>query len=214
MRITGGKLKGRFTETPYGKMAIRPAMDKMRESVFAILGTSLENKSFLDLFSGSGTIALEAVSHGATDVSLCEMDKSKAKIVFSNVKMAEEVGVRIKCHFMAVELYLKRCKEKFDYIFMDPPFPYKFRKELVETAGTRKLLKEGGTLMIHYPEEDALPDSIGNLVLKDKRVYGRSIVNFYSYSENVIDESEGKTPAADDSSRDENSQNSTEKTEN
>ena len=181
MRITGGKLKGRFTETPYGKMAIRPAMDKMRESVFAILGSKLEGKSFLDLFSGSGTIALEAVSHGATDVSLCEMDKSKAKIVFSNVKMAEEVGVRIKCHFMAVELYLKRCKDKFDFIFMDPPFPYKFRKELVETAGKRMMLKENGLLMIHYPEEDALPDEIENLVLVDKRIYRRSIVNFYSY---------------------------------
>ena len=184
MSITGGKLKGRFTETPYGKMAIRPAMDKMRESVFAILGSKLEGKSFLDLFSGSGTIALEAVSHGATDVSLCEMDKSKAKIVFSNVKMAEEVGVRIKCHFMAVELYLKRCKDKFDFIFMDPPFPYKFRKELVETAGKRMMLKENGLLMIHYPEEDALPDEIENLVLVDKRIYGRSIVNFYSYKNN------------------------------
>ena len=184
MRITGGKLKGRFTETPYGKMAIRPAMDKMRESVFAILGSKLEGKSFLDLFSGSGTIALEAVSHGATDVSLCEMDKSKAKIVFSNVKMAEEVGVRIKCHFMAVELYLKRCKDKFDFIFMDPPFPYKFSKELVETAGKRMMLKENGLLMIHYPEEDALPDEIENLVLVDKRIYGRSIVNFYSYKNN------------------------------
>lgn len=182
MRITGGKLKGRFTETPYGKMAIRPAMDKMRESVFAILDPIIEGKSFLDLFSGSGTIALEAVSHGATDVTLCEMDKTKAKTVFSNVKMAEEVGVRIKCHFMAVELYLRRCKEKFDFIFMDPPFPYKFRQELIETAGKKKLLTDSGKLLIHYPEEDALPDRIGNLVLTDKRVYGRSIVNFYEYA--------------------------------
>ena len=182
MRITGGKLKGRVTQTPYGKMAIRPAMDKMRESVFAILDPVLEGKSFLDLFSGSGTIALEAVSHGANDVSLCEMDKSKAKIVFSNVKMAEEVGVRIKCHFMAVELFLKRCKGKYDFIFMDPPFPYKFRKELIETAGKRELLNEDGELLIHYPEEDALPDRIGNLELVDKRIYGRSIVNFYAYS--------------------------------
>lgn len=192
MRITGGKLKGRVTETPYGRMAIRPAMDKMRESVFAILDPDLEGKSFLDLFSGSGTIALEAVSHGATDVSLCEMDKSKARIVFQNVKMAEEVGVRIKCHFMAVELYLKRCKEKFDFIFMDPPFPYKFRKELIETAGSRKLLKEGGKLLIHYPEEDALPDRIGNLTLVDKRVYGRSIVNFYAYDPSENSESKAE----------------------
>ena len=110
------------------------------------------------------------------------MDKSKAKIVFSNVKMAEEVGVRIKCHFMAVELFLKRCKGKYDFIFMDPPFPYKFRKELIETAGKRELLNEDGKLLIHYPEEDALPDRIGNLELVDKRIYGRSIVNFYAYS--------------------------------
>ncbi|MCI5830261.1 MAG: 16S rRNA (guanine(966)-N(2))-methyltransferase RsmD [Treponema sp.] len=196
MRITGGKLKGRFTETPYGKMAIRPAMDKMRESVFAVLDPILEGKSFLDLFSGSGTIALEAVSHGATDVSLCEMDKSKAKIVFQNVKMAEEVGVRIKCHFMAVELYLKRCKEKYDFIFMDPPFPYKFRKELIETAGKRHMLNPGGKLLIHYPEEDALPDQIGNLVLTDKRIYGRSIVNFYEYTkeDSSVTETEGQNP--------------------
>lgn len=196
MRITGGKLKGRFTETPYGKMAIRPAMDKMRESVFAVLDPILEGKSFLDLFSGSGTIALEAVSHGATDVSLCEMDKSKAKIVFQNVKMAEEVGVRIKCHFMAVELYLKRCKEKYDFIFMDPPFPYKFRKELIETAGKRHMLNPGGNLLIHYPEEDALPDQIGNLVLTDKRIYGRSIVNFYEYTkeDSSVTETEGQNP--------------------
>ena len=181
MRITGGKLKGRYTDTPNGKMAIRPAMDRMRESVFSILDPYIKEKSFLDLFSGSGTIALEAVSHGATDVTLCEMDKSKAKTIFSNVKMAEEVGVRIKCHFMAVELFLKRCKNQYDFIFLDPPFPYKFRKELLVTISQRKLLTDTGMVMIHYPEEDPLEDEIDNLKLVDKRVYGRSIVNFYKY---------------------------------
>ncbi len=179
MRITGGKLKGRVTETPNGKMAIRPAMDRMRESIFDILDSKLEGKSFLDLFSGSGTIAIEAVSHGASDVSLCEMDKSKAKTIFKNVKIAEDAGVRIKCHFMAVELFLKRCKEKYDYIFLDPPFPYKFRQALLETISEKNLLNEGGFALIHFPSEDPLPDEIGNLLKTDTRVYGRSIVNFY-----------------------------------
>ena len=187
MRITGGKLKGRYTDTPNGKMAIRPAMDRMRESLFDIIGRDLPGKSFLDLFSGSGTIALEAVSHGATEVTLCEMDKSKAKTVFNNIKMAEEIGVRVKCHFMAVELFLKRCKNRYDYIFFDPPFPYKFRQELIETTAKRNLLSDGGTLMIHYPAEDALPDKIENLVLTDKRIYGRSIVNFYKVEQNSPD---------------------------
>ena len=185
MRITGGKLRGRHTETPNGKMAIRPAMDRMRESLFDILDEKLEGKSFLDLFSGSGTIAIEAVSHGAKDVSLCEMDKSKAKIIFKNVAMAEELGVRIKCHFMAVELFLKRCKDKFDFIFLDPPFPYKFRLELLETIEKRKMLNDGGTVLIHYPAEDPLPEEIGELKLCDKRIYGRSVVNFYKFQQTL-----------------------------
>lgn len=183
MRITGGKLKGRYTQVPDGNMAIRPAMDRMRESLFDILDPRIAGKSFLDLFSGSGTIALEAVSHGANPVSLCEMDKKKARTVLQNVKMAEEVGVRIDCHFMAVELFLKRCKKQYDYIFLDPPFPYKFRLELLETIEKKGLLTPDGTALIHYPAEDPLPEQIGHLKLTDKRVYGRSIVNFYTRDE-------------------------------
>lgn len=179
MRITGGLLKGRVTQTPSGKMAIRPAMDMMRESIFDILASDLEGKSFLDLFSGSGTIALEAVSHGAKGVSLCEMDREKAKTIIANVKMAEEVGERIDCHFMAVELYLRRCKKQFDYIFLDPPFPYKFRKDLLETIAKRDLLNDGGQVIVHHPKEDPLPEEIDTLKRMDQRIYGRSIVDFF-----------------------------------
>lgn len=180
MRITGGILKGRIIKCPDG--VIRPAMDRMRESVFAILG-DLNGKSFLDLFSGSGTIAIEAVSHGAAHVELCEKDRIKIPTVLDNVKITEnEMGIKIDCHFMAVELFLKRCKGSFNYIFFDPPFPYKFRKSLIETAEERKLLASGGTILIHRPEEDPLPDHIGKLVRTDQRIYGRSIVDFYSWS--------------------------------
>ena len=160
-------------------MAIRPAMDRMRESIFDIIGPELEGKSFLDLFSGSGTIAIEAVSHGAASVSLCEMDRAKAKTVLKNVAMTEEAGVRIDCHFMAVELFLKRCKKKYDFIFFDPPFPYKFRQQLLETVDSRSLLNAGGKVLIHRPSEDPLPEIIGNLVRVDQRIYGRSIVDFF-----------------------------------
>ena len=177
MRITGGVLAGRTIKCPDG--VIRPAMDRMRESVFAILG-DLTGKSWLDLFSGSGTVAIEAASRGASAVQLCEKDKIKVHTVLDNVAITEkELGVKIGCHFMAVELFLKRTKDRFDYIFFDPPFPYKYRLDLLKTADKRELLNDGGTIMIHYPEEDPLPDTIGNLVLTDKRVYGRSIVNFY-----------------------------------
>ena len=160
MRITGGELKGRIIKCPDG--IIRPAMDRMRESVFAVLGP-LNGASFLDLFSGSGTIAIEAVS--------------------ANVAVTEQMmHNRIRCHFMAVELFLKRCGHPFDYIFCDPPFPYKFHHDLIQTIADRSLITETGCAMIHRPAEKEMQKHIGGLYLSDQRVYGRSVVDFYRWN--------------------------------
>ena len=182
MRITGGLLCGRIMKCPDG--VIRPAMDRMRESVFAILG-DMGGKSFLDLFSGSGTIAVEAVSRGAIRVDLCEKDHIKIETVLGNVAVAEKAtGVKIHCHFIAVELFLKRCGDRFDYIFFDPPFPYKFHEELIATAAKRELLLPGGTIIVHRPAEHSMPAQIETLRRTDQRTYGRSVVDFYQYAEN------------------------------
>ncbi len=179
MRITGGKIKGRIIKCPDG--VIRPAMDRMRESVFSIIG-DLNGKSWLDLFSGSGTIATEAVSLGSTVVELCEKDKIKVSTVLDNVSVTEkECGVKIKCHFMPVEYYIKRCKRSFDFIFFDPPFPYKFHEQLVLQCEQNNMLNESGIIMVHRPAEHFMPETIGRLTRTDQRIYGRSIVDFYKY---------------------------------
>lgn len=179
MRITGGKLKGRIIKCPDG--VIRPAMDRMRESVFAIIG-DLTGKSWLDLFSGSGTIAIEAASRGATDIELCEKDKIKVNTVLENVSITEkELDTKIKCHFMPVEYFVKRCKRQFDFIFFDPPFPYKFHEQLILETDKKNLLNKDGTILVHRPEEHFMPEKIGNLTRCDQRIYGRSIVDFYKY---------------------------------
>lgn len=174
MRITGGTLCGRTVECPAG--VIRPAMDRMRESLFAILG-DLSGKSFLDMFSGSGICALEAASRGADPVYLVEKDTLKIDTVLKNVSIAPN---RIECKFMSVELFLKRTKESFDIIYLDPPFPYRFHASLIEMAGELPVLKSGGQAVIHRPKEREMPDKIGNMVRTDQRVYGRSIVDFYT----------------------------------
>ena len=173
MRITGGTLKGRIVECPAG--VIRPAMDRMRESLFAILG-DLTGKSFLDMFSGSGICALEAASRGANPVYLVEKDPLKVETIFKNVSIAP---IRIECKFQSVELFLKRTKAEFDIIYLDPPFPYKFHVNLVEMTGTLPVLKPGGLCVIHRPKEREMPEQIGALKRVDERVYGRSIVDFY-----------------------------------
>jgi 16S rRNA (guanine(966)-N(2))-methyltransferase RsmD len=173
MRITGGIMGGRQVAVPGG--VIRPAMDRMRESVFSILG-DLSRLSFLDLFSGSGIIALEAASRGADPVEAVEMDPLKRNTLLKNVSVSP---VRIRCRFMAAELYIKRGKTAFDIIFCDPPFPYKFKETLIRNIAASPLMKEGSRLLIHRPREERYGDFSDILVQEDRRVYGRSVVDFY-----------------------------------
>lgn len=173
MRITGGILKNRIAVCPKG--IIRPAMDRMRESVFSILG-DLTGLSFLDLFSGSGICALEAYSRGAYPVFLVEKDSGKFPVLLENVAMAEK---RIMCKKMSVELFLKRTCETFDVIYIDPPFPYKFHTELLEMISDYPVLKDKGLVLMHRPAEKEQPEIIKSLKRIDKRIYGRSIVDFY-----------------------------------
>ena len=84
MRITGGKYCGRKVIIPTGELEIRPAMDRMRDSLFAILGP-LDGASFCDLFSGSGCVGLEAASRGASVVHLVEMDRAKREVMEKNI---------------------------------------------------------------------------------------------------------------------------------
>jgi 16S rRNA (guanine(966)-N(2))-methyltransferase RsmD len=173
MRITGGILRGRIVEVPGG--IIRPAMDRMRESVFGVLG-DLTGRSFLDIFSGSGIIALEAASRGANPVEAVEMDSVKRKTLIENVSISP---VRIQCRFMAAELYVRRAKTQFDIIFCDPPFPYKFKWELVGSIAASPLMGPGSRLLIHRPRQDFFDAAPEGLTFEESRTYGRSVVDFF-----------------------------------
>ncbi|MDR2965808.1 MAG: RsmD family RNA methyltransferase [Treponema sp.] len=173
MRITGGKLKGRIIAVPAG--IIRPAMDRMRESIFSCLG-NIAGLSFLDIFSGSGIIALEAASRGACPVEAVEQDKLKRRTLLENVSISP---CRINCRFMPAELYVKRAKSAFDIIFMDPPFPYHFKWELTAKIAESPIVKDGTKILIHRPRNDNLTEEINNLTKIDSREYGRSIVDFF-----------------------------------
>ncbi|GHV77836.1 methyltransferase [Spirochaetia bacterium] len=173
MRITGGILKGRIVAVPGG--VIRPAMDRMRESVFGALG-DLTGQSFLDLFSGSGIIALEAASRGANPVEAVEMDSIKRKTLIENVSLSP---VRVQCRFMAAELYVRRAKTPFNIIFCDPPFPYKFKWELAASIAASPLMERGSRLLIHRPRQNAFDSPPEGLIFEESRTYGRSIVDFF-----------------------------------
>jgi 16S rRNA (guanine(966)-N(2))-methyltransferase RsmD len=150
-------------------------MDRMRESVFAILG-DISGCSFLDLFTGSGIIALEAASRGALFVEAVEKDIQKRRVLLKNAAISP---VRINCRFMAAELYVRQAKRVFDYIFCDPPFPYKYKHELADSIAASTLINDAGLLIMHRPREDFWAEAGQGLALRDRREYGRSVVDFW-----------------------------------
>ena len=155
---------------------IRPSMDQMRESVFACLG-DLAGRSFLDIFSGSGIIALEAASRGAAYVEAVENDPGKRKRLLDNVSIAP---VRINCRFISAELYVLRAQRAFDCIFLDPPFPYRFKWELLSRIATSPLVSRESVVLMHRPQGDCQADATRIALQRtESREYGRSVVDFF-----------------------------------
>ncbi len=171
MRIIAGRYKGRRLQVPPGD--VRPAMDRMRVSLFGILG-DLEGSSFLDLFSGSGAVGIEAASRGASPVYLVERNPRAKGVLLRNTSFVEtEIVLRL----FPAELFLRRCERQFSIVYLDPPFRYPDKPALLALA--EPAVEPEGSLIIHAPKENALPDSVGRLHLADRRAYGRSILSFY-----------------------------------
>jgi len=154
-------------------------MDQMRESVFACLG-DLSGRSFLDVFSGSGIIALEAASRGAGYIEAVENDPGKRRKLLANVSISP---VRINCRFMSAELYVLRAKRAFDCVFLDPPFPYRFKWELLSRIAASGLTSDESVILMHRPREECLTEEdaalLSALRKTESREYGRSVVDFF-----------------------------------
>lgn len=179
MRITGGIYKGRSVVCPPG--TIRPAMDRMRESLFSALG-DLNAVRFLDLFSGSGVMALEAASRGAALVHSVEKDPRKKHVIKQNLEMAD---CQTRISFAPVERFVITHQETFQVIFADPPFPYKHKNDLLQKITDSALLEDESLVLIHFPAENrinkefAATDGSITIKLYKEKTYGRSTVYFY-----------------------------------
>jgi 16S rRNA (guanine966-N2)-methyltransferase len=178
MRISGGLYRGRTIICPPG--IIRPAMERMRESLFSILG-NIEEAPFLDLFSGSGLVGIEAASRKANPVHLVELDRKKHPIIQKNISFVEQ---QIKLFPSDVFRFLANPKQQYELIYADPPFNLKDKDRIATLVSKHNVLKEDGLYIIHFPseEKEILSTTVGNLKMVDERKYGRSLLRFYKES--------------------------------
>lgn len=179
MRITGGKYCNRRVLIPEGDLEIRPAMDRMRESLFSILGP-LDDMSFCDLFSGSGCVGLEAASRGAKLIHLVELDAKKKPVLEKNISFAKD-ECQIRIYIEDVLQFLQLIKNSYDIVYADPPFPMPDKLRIAQLVDQYERVNDKGLFVIHIPDTEvqSWPGKIGKLTLVDTRLYGRNMFKFY-----------------------------------
>ena len=185
MRIISGSFKGKKIHLPKDKLT-RPLKDLTKESIFNIikhsklLNVELEQANILDLFSGIGSFGLECLSRGAATVTFLESYKEVLAVLKKNINnLKQENFSKLIEKDIFAENTLKSLNDKFDIIFMDPPYKEKKLTELLNTIIKLKLVKDNGIIIIHRhkKEEDIFPDQFNTIMKKN---YGISKIIFGS----------------------------------
>lgn len=177
MRVVGGIYRSRVLYSFDGN-DIRPTADKVRESLFNILRPKLIGTAFLDLFCGTGAMGIEALSQGAKSVVFNDLNKASIALTKKNLeKLKIEDGIKVVCSD-AIS-FLKNTKEKFDIVYIDPPYKSDLgARALAEVAN---VLNEGGIAI--FEDEKPFTSTVCGLREYDSRKYGRVILTFFKKEE-------------------------------
>ena len=179
MRIISGTARGTKLFTLEGETT-RPTLDRVKESMFNIIQNEVQNSIFIDLFSGSGAIGLEAASRGAKRVILCDKSKQAINIINKNIEKTH-LKEKVELYNLDYELLLKtKIKEQADIIYIDPPYKSDFAINAVNIILENGLVSEHSTIIIETDEEEKILREIEKIEIKitDKRKYGRAILIF------------------------------------
>jgi len=183
MRIIAGKAKGRRLSTPKGTH-IRPVLDQVKESIFNIL-YNVEGLEILDLFAGTGSIALEAISRGAKSAYMVDNDREAISIIRENIK---KCGFEAECtlipkHVNSAIKKLAKEGTKFDIIFIDPPYLKDLVNPTIKLVYESRLLKADGLIISEHHPKEPIENPPEPLKIKDSRKYGQTMVTFLQKAE-------------------------------
>lgn len=177
MRVITGKARGVALKTPDG-MATRPTTDRVKEALFSIIQFDIPCKRVLDLFAGTGQLGIEALSREADSAVFVDEREDACRLVRENLKRTRlEANARvIRSDYMA---FLRTCKEKFDIIFLDPPYAEVFLENALKMITEIDILQSSGIIVTERPVgKDLLFDFPGFSRSKDYK-YAKSILTIY-----------------------------------
>lgn len=168
-------------------MGVRPTSDRVKEALFNILGNSVLDCNFLDLFAGSGNIGIEALSRGAADVVFVEINGKVLHIIRENLCVAGFAG-KIRLIHGEVTTVLSRLgieNKLFDIIFLDPPYLKDYETGTLAGIVRHKLLQADGMVVVESNKNYRLPRNIEELEMVRQEKYGDTFLSFYRYQVNA-----------------------------
>lgn len=175
MKINSGKFKYRKIEVPE---TTRPTTEKVREAVFSMLIGRVEGATVLDLFAGSGSLGLEALSRGAEHCVFNEGDRKNYKILKNNVENcnAEDISSIYNNDFRKALVLANR---EFNIIFVDPPYREGYYGEVFELIEEYGLLADDGVVVVEHLNDNQLSDNMGSFVKTKVKRYGTIAIDFF-----------------------------------
>lgn len=182
MRVVSGKCKGHPLKAVPGNTT-RPTTDKVKESIFNMIGPYFDGGIALDLFGGSGGLGIEAISRGIDKAIFVDRDNKAIKTIHQNLescRIQEQAEVYRNDAERAIKALIKR-EMSFDLILIDPPYKDQKIVSLISVMDQHGLLHNAGLIMAERGNDVVLPESIGRLVKVRAEKYGITAISIYKY---------------------------------
>ena len=177
MRVITGKARGVTLKTPDG-MQTRPTADRVKEALFSIIQFEIQGANVLDLFGGTGQLGIEALSRGAKRAVFVDFQANACRLIRDNLKRTRLDGDAqvVQSDYLA---YLERCKEKFQIVFLDPPYAEVFLETALKRITEIDILQSGGIIVSERPlGKELFWDFPGYSRSKDYK-YGKTVLTLY-----------------------------------
>ena len=182
MRIISGSRRGQKL-IEFDGMDIRPTTDRVRESIFNLIQEFIYQSSVLDLFSGSGALSFESLSRGANSAVCVDIDKRSVNVICENAKRLK-FSENITILNSSAENFIKNNNNKFDIIFLDPPYNKGFIKPIIENIINFDVLNDEGIIVLESDSVDEHGEMEGLNILKQRK-YGRTFVTIYQRGDTI-----------------------------
>lgn len=177
MRVITGKARGVQLKTPDG-LTTRPTTDRVKEALFSIIQFEIPTARVLDLFGGTGQLGIEAMSRGAKSAVFVDAGEPACRLIKENLRRTklEKDAIVIRSDYLD---YLKRCREKFDIVFLDPPYAEVFLENALKCITEIDILETGGIIVAERPVGKELPWDFEGFTRSKDYKYGKTLLTIY-----------------------------------